>query len=60
MVFDILKLFTAGIEHFVEFAFDLGLEIGFDLIDLGEFSKGPTAIGFEVVDAWHPIGIQWH
>ena len=33
-----------GLDHLVELAFDLGLEIGLDLIDLGELGEGPAAV----------------
>ena len=43
-------------EHRVEGLTDLRSEIALDLIDLGEFSEGPTAVRAEVVHTGHPIG----
>ena len=47
-----------GLDHLVELAFDLGLEIGLDLIDLGELGERPAAIGAEMVHAGHPVGLH--
>ena len=33
-----------GFDHLVELAFDLGLEVGFDLVDVGELGEGPAAV----------------
>ncbi len=47
-----------SVDHLVEFGFDLGLEVGLDLIDLGEFGEGPAAILAMVVHARHPVGLH--
>ena len=51
-------LLADGLDHFVKFAFDLGREIGFDLINLGELGKRPAAILSGVVHAGNPIGVH--
>ena len=52
------RLRRSGLNHLVEFAFDLGLEIGLDLIDLGELGERPAAIRAEMVHARHPVGVH--
>ena len=47
-----------GLDHLVELAFDLGFEVGLDLVDLGELGEGPAAVGAEVVHAGHPVGFH--
>ena len=49
---------AGGLDHLVELAFDLGLEVGLDLIDLGELGERPAAIGAEMVHAGHPVGVH--
>jgi hypothetical protein len=44
-------------DHLVELGFNLGLEIGLDLIDLGELGERPAAI-LPFVHAGHPVGIH--
>ena len=46
------------VDHLVELAFDLGLEVGLDLVDLGELGEGPAAVGAEMVHAGHPVGVH--
>ena len=41
----------SGVDHLVELAFDLGLEVGLDLVDVGELGEGPAAVRAEVVHA---------
>ena len=36
----------------------LRLEVGFDLVDLGQLGEGPAAEGAEVVDGGHPVGVH--
>ena len=52
------RLRRGGLDHLVEFAFDLGLEISLDLIDLGELGERPAAVGAEMVHAGHPVGVH--
>ncbi len=52
------RLRRGGRDHLVELAFDLGLEVGLDLIDLGELGERPAAIGAEMVHARHPVGVH--
>ena len=47
-----------GLDHLVELAFDLRLEVGFDLIDLGELGERPAAVRARVVHAGHPVGFH--
>ena len=42
----------------IEFSFYLGLEVGFDLVDLGKLGKGPAAIGSQIVHARHPVSLH--
>jgi hypothetical protein len=47
-----------GLDHLVELTFDLGLEGGFDLVDIAEFREGPATVGAEVVHAGDPVGVH--
>ena len=47
-----------GLDHLVELAFDLGLEVGLDLVDLGELGERPAAVAAEMVHAGHPVGVH--
>ena len=44
--------------HLVELGFDLGREISFHLVNLGEFGERPSAIAFEVVHTRHPVNLH--
>ena len=49
---------ATDVDHLVEFALDLGLEIGLDLIDVGELGERPAAVRSEIVHARHPVGFH--
>lgn len=42
-------------DHTVELGLYLCLEVGFDLVDLGELGEGPAAIASVVVHAGYPV-----
>ena len=44
-------------DHLVKFGFDLSLEVGLDLVHLGEFGKRPAPILLKVIYAWHPVNL---
>lgn len=48
----------APFNHFVELAFDLGLEVGLNLVHLGELGERPAAISAEMVHAGNPVGVH--
>jgi hypothetical protein len=39
-------------DHFIDLAFDLCLEVGLDLVDLGKLGKRPAAVGLDRVATW--------
>src|ERR1700737_4864029 len=46
------------LDHFVKFAFDLGLKVGFYLGHLPELGKCPTPMRAEMIHPGHPIGVH--
>ena len=36
---------------------DLGLEVGFDLVNLGELGERPAAVAAKMIHVGHPIGV---
>ena len=44
--------------HIVEFSFDPGLEVRFDLVNFCELSKGLSAIPAKIIDARYPVGLH--
>src|ERR1035437_2005971 len=46
------------VDHLVKFGFNLGREVGLDLVDLRELGKSPSAVAAVVVDAGDPVGIH--
>src|SRR6266568_4195581 len=45
-------------EHFVELAFNLRLEVGLHLVNIGKFGEGPATVLAQVIHAGHPVRLH--
>ena len=45
-------------DHLVELAFNLRLEVGLHLVDIGKFYKAPATVRAQVIDTGYPVSLH--